>query len=273
MRKRAVSGVDVIRAAASRDRPARLPRPARRRLDRRPCGPQRRLRQQRRPRGHRGKPAPRRSQRSCRAPRSPPSTRSIRRRPSTSTQPWPQDERPHADAMVTDRPGLLLGILTADCAPVLFADPEAGVVGAAHAGWRGAIAGVTDATIAAMERLGAKRERIAAAVGPCIAQPSYEVDEAFRAALPRRPIRTTSASSSPARTGSRISTSRPMSPHRLAARGHRRSRGARPRHLCRPGPFLQLPPRDPSRRSRLRPPDQPDRPPGNFSLTVSGRAA
>jgi YfiH family protein len=93
---------------------------------------------------------------------------------------WPQQERPRADAMVTDRPGLLLGILTADCAPVLFADAGAGVIGAAHAGWRGAIAGVTDATIDAMEQLGARRERICAAVGPCIAQPSYEVDEAFR---------------------------------------------------------------------------------------------
>ena len=92
---------------------------------------------------------------------------------------WPHDERPHADAMVTDRPGLLLGILTADCAPVLFADAEAGVVGATHAGWRGAVAGVTDATVAAMERLGARRDRIRAAVGPCIAQPSYEVDAAF----------------------------------------------------------------------------------------------
>ena len=95
-------------------------------------------------------------------------------------QPWPQDERPRADAMVTDRPGLLLGILTADCAPVLFADAEAGVVGAAHAGWRGALAGVTDVTIAAMEALGAKREGIAAAVGPCIGQASYQVDETFR---------------------------------------------------------------------------------------------
>jgi YfiH family protein len=94
--------------------------------------------------------------------------------------PWPQAERPRADAMITDRPNLLLGILTADCAPVLFADAEAGVIGAAHAGWRGALAGVTDATIAAMERLGARRERIRAAVGPCIAQPSYEVDEEFR---------------------------------------------------------------------------------------------
>jgi len=95
--------------------------------------------------------------------------------------PWPQDERPRADAMVTDTPNLLLGILTADCAPVLFADHRAVVVGAAHAGWRGAFGGVTDATIEAMERLGARREHIHAAVGPCIAQPSYEVDEAFRA--------------------------------------------------------------------------------------------
>jgi len=96
-------------------------------------------------------------------------------------RPWPQDERPQADAMVTNRPGLLLGVLTADCAPVLFADAEAGVVGAAHAGWRGAVAGVTDATLEALEQLGARRERIAAVVGPCIAQPSYEVDDGFRA--------------------------------------------------------------------------------------------
>jgi len=93
---------------------------------------------------------------------------------------WPHDQRPRADAMVTDRPGLLLGILTADCAPVLLADVEGGVAGAAHAGWRGALAGVTDAAVEAMERLGARRDRIAAAIGPCIAQPSYEVDEAFR---------------------------------------------------------------------------------------------
>jgi polyphenol oxidase len=93
---------------------------------------------------------------------------------------WTDDARPHADAIVTDRPGFVLGILTADCAPVLLADTQAGVVGAAHAGWKGAVGGVTDATIAAMERLGARRERIAAAVGPCIARASYEVDAAFR---------------------------------------------------------------------------------------------
>ncbi|HWK37085.1 polyphenol oxidase family protein, partial [Sphingomonas sp.] len=84
----------------------------------------------------------------------------------TVTAPFADDARPHADGVVTDRPGLLLGILTADCAPVLFADAEAGVIGAAHAGWKGAIGGVTDATIAAMETLGARRDRIAAAVGP-----------------------------------------------------------------------------------------------------------
>ena len=93
---------------------------------------------------------------------------------------WSQGDRPHADALVTDRPNLLLGILTADCAPVLLADNEAAVIGAAHAGWRGALAGVTDSAIAAMEKLGARRHRIAAAVGPCIAQLSYEVDESFR---------------------------------------------------------------------------------------------
>lgn len=85
------------------------------------------------------------------------------------------------DALVTDRPGLLLGIVTADCAPVLFADPQAGVVGAAHAGWRGACAGVLEATVDAMEKLGADRARIAAAIGPTIAQASYEVDAGFRA--------------------------------------------------------------------------------------------
>lgn len=92
---------------------------------------------------------------------------------------WSESERPHADALVTDQPGVLLSILTADCAPVLFADREAGVVGAAHAGWKGAVAGVTDSTIAAMEALGAQRSRIVAAIGPCIAQASYEVDQGF----------------------------------------------------------------------------------------------
>lgn len=91
----------------------------------------------------------------------------------------PHPERPQADALVTDRPGLLLGVVTADCAPVLLADSGAGVVAAAHAGWRGATAGVTDQAIAAMISLGASIENISAAVGPCIARASYEVDHAF----------------------------------------------------------------------------------------------
>ncbi|MBS0475976.1 MAG: peptidoglycan editing factor PgeF [Proteobacteria bacterium] len=94
--------------------------------------------------------------------------------------PWLDAARPHADALVTATPGLVLGVVTADCAPVLLADREAGVVGAAHAGWKGAVAGVTDSTLAAMEALGARRDRVVAAIGPCIAQPSYEVDAGFR---------------------------------------------------------------------------------------------
>ena len=91
----------------------------------------------------------------------------------------PYAERPQADALITDRPGLLLSVVTADCAPVLLADAEAGVVAAAHAGWRGATAGVTDQAIAGMLSLGARVERISAAVGPCIARASYEVDHGF----------------------------------------------------------------------------------------------
>lgn len=87
--------------------------------------------------------------------------------------------RPEADALATRTPGIVLGILTADCVPVLFADREAGVIGAAHAGWKGALAGITDATLAAMESLGADRVNIAAAIGPCIGRASYEVDDAF----------------------------------------------------------------------------------------------
>ncbi|MFT3973043.1 MAG: peptidoglycan editing factor PgeF [Amaricoccus sp.] len=88
-------------------------------------------------------------------------------------------ERPRADGVVTRVPGLALGILTADCAPVLFADPEAGVIGAAHAGWRGAIDGVLEATVAAMVGLGARRAAIVAAVGPAISQAAYEVGPEF----------------------------------------------------------------------------------------------
>ncbi|HKT20038.1 MAG TPA: peptidoglycan editing factor PgeF [Stellaceae bacterium] len=96
-------------------------------------------------------------------------------------EPWSQPERPRADAMVTRRKGLALGILTADCAPVLFADAEAGIVAAAHAGWRGALAGVIAATVAAMRREGAELTRIRAVIGPCIGFQSYEVGPEFPA--------------------------------------------------------------------------------------------
>jgi len=91
----------------------------------------------------------------------------------------PTTERPKADAMVTNQKGIALGILTADCQPVLFADPVAGVIGAAHAGWKGALGGVLSNTVAAMEQLGAKRDNISAAIGPCISQAAYEVGPEF----------------------------------------------------------------------------------------------
>jgi YfiH family protein len=97
--------------------------------------------------------------------------------------PWPAGAGPRADAMVTDRPAIVLGIVTADCAPVLFAAPEAGVIGAAHAGWRGAACGVLEATLAALARLGAPAARVTAAIGPCIAQDSYEVGAEVRDAV------------------------------------------------------------------------------------------
>ncbi len=97
----------------------------------------------------------------------------------TVTGPIDQDDPPKADALVTDRPDILLAVQTADCVPVLFSDAHAGVVGAAHSGWKGAFTGVNEATINAMEALGADRSHIICAIGPCIAQRSYEVDAGF----------------------------------------------------------------------------------------------
>lgn len=96
--------------------------------------------------------------------------------------PVARDALPKADAVVTATPGLVIGVLTADCAPVLFADPAAGIVAAAHAGWRGAVGGILESTLAEMERHGGRRERIAAALGPCINQAAYEVGDDFIAA-------------------------------------------------------------------------------------------
>jgi polyphenol oxidase len=97
--------------------------------------------------------------------------------------PWSPAEAPEADGLVTTEPGLALGVLSADCAPLLLAEPEAGMVAAAHAGWRGALAGVIEATVEAMTALGAERRLLMAAVGPCIAQASYEVGDDYRAAF------------------------------------------------------------------------------------------
>ncbi|HZK88863.1 MAG TPA: peptidoglycan editing factor PgeF [Stellaceae bacterium] len=97
----------------------------------------------------------------------------------TVVRPWRREESPRADGMATARPGLALGVLAADCAPVLFADPQAGVIGAAHGGWCGALGGVMEATVAAMRDLGAEPSRIRAGIGPCIAPESYEVGPEF----------------------------------------------------------------------------------------------
>ena len=97
------------------------------------------------------------------------------------SEPRPGPSTIEADALVTDRPGIALGVLSADCAPVLLVDAKAGVIGAAHAGWRGALAGVTDSLVQAMIELGAEATRLVGAVGPCIAKPSYEVGPDMRA--------------------------------------------------------------------------------------------
>jgi polyphenol oxidase len=96
-------------------------------------------------------------------------------------EPWAFDARPNVDGLVTKTKGLALGVLTADCGPVLLADTEAGVIGACHAGWKGALTGITDSTIAAMEKLGASRDRIAAVLGPTISRAAYEVGPEFSA--------------------------------------------------------------------------------------------
>ena len=103
-----------------------------------------------------------------------------------ATTAWPPNERPDADAIVTSTPGLLIAVLTADCAPILFADPEARIVACAHAGWRGALDGVVAATIAAMLTQGARRDRIRTTLGPCIGPEAYEVGPEFKAAFVAR---------------------------------------------------------------------------------------
>ena len=98
----------------------------------------------------------------------------------TVDQPWAAEDAPEADGLVTKRPNLAIGVVTADCAPVLLADNARSVIGVAHAGWRGARAGVLEATVEAMLSLGARKRNMIAVIGPCIRQGSYEVDAAFR---------------------------------------------------------------------------------------------
>ena len=137
----------------------------------------------------------------------------------TVEKPWPIESNPKADALATNRPGVVLGILTADCAPILLADAEARVIGAAHSGWGGAIAGVTDSVIAAMTKLGARVERIRAAIGPCISQAAYEVGPEFEARFVERDAANLRFFVPSARTNHRLFDLPAYVAHRLAFAG------------------------------------------------------
>ncbi len=170
--------------------------------------------------------------------------------------PWTSDARPRADAIVTRMRALAIGVTTADCGPVLFADPQARVIGAAHAGWRGALGGVIEATVEAMERLGAARGNIRAAIGPMIRQSNYEVGPDLIARFAAKD-----------RASNRFFAPAPRDGHALfdlggyvAARLKRAGIGrVEDLGLCTyadSGAVFQLSPRHPPRRSRLRPPRQ-----------------
>ncbi len=174
-------------------------------------------------------------------------------------EPWTRETRPRADAVVTRTPQLAIGVSTADCGPLLFADADARVIGAAHAGWRGAFTGVIESTVAAMEKLGAARSRIVAALGPTISQPNYEVGPEFVARF-----MTADAGNARFFKEVRPRRSRVVRSQRLHRRTHSTSRHHElyrswPLHLCRARPVLQFSPRHASGRGRLRPPRQRDR--------------
>jgi YfiH family protein len=172
--------------------------------------------------------------------------------------PWSLAERPKADGMATRTPGLALGIATADCGPVLFADADAGVVGAAHAGWRGALGGVLEAVLDRMEALGARRRSVVAVLGPTIAKAAYEVGPELRDEF-------TAADQGNGRFFTKGEADRWLFdlPAYVGARLGKAGVGLfadlGPLHLRRPGALLQLPPHDPSRRAGLRPADLGDR--------------
>ena len=169
-------------------------------------------------------------------------------------KPW-DGTVPEADALVTRTPGLAIGVLTADCAPVLFCDAEARVIGAAHAGWRGALSGIVEATVEAMEELGAKRERIVAVIGPSISQRAYEVGadyiERFLAEEPGSDAFFVTDESS----GEPHFDLAGYVAERLAPRRRRHRLRSRTLHLLRRNPPVQLSPVAAPRRGRLRPPN------------------
>ena len=176
----------------------------------------------------------------------------------TIEAPWTSETRPRADAIVTRTRALAVGVTTADCGPILFADPQAGVVGAAHAGWRGALAGIVEATVDAMERLGAQRRQIRAVLGPMIRQDNYEVGPDLMARF--RAEDSTQRSVLSARSAQGSCPVRPRRLYRGAAppRRYPPGGGSRAVHLRRSGPLFQLPALDPPRRAGLRPPRERD---------------
>ncbi len=168
-------------------------------------------------------------------------------------QPWRQADRPRADALMTRAPGIALGILTADCAPVLFADPTVPMVAAAHAGWRGAVGGVIEATLAAMEQEGATRASIRAAIGPCIGGPSYEVGPEFPAPFLAESADNMQFFMASPRAGALALRSRPLCRGEAAPSRDPCRRAHRRRHLRRVRTVLLLSPRLPRGRAALRP--------------------
>ncbi|MBI3702011.1 MAG: peptidoglycan editing factor PgeF [Afipia sp.] len=140
---------------------------------------------------------------------------------AVATKPWDNASRPRVDAMVTNVPGIAIGVTAADCGPILFADPKARVIGAAHAGWKGALGGVLENTIAEMEKLGAHRSDIIAAVGPLIRQPSYEVGAEFVARLKEADVSNGKFFAASARAGHAMFDLAGYIAHRLEAAGIR----------------------------------------------------
>ncbi len=175
-----------------------------------------------------------------------------------ATGPWPGETRPRADAIVTRTEGLAIGVTAADCGPILFADPAARVIGAAHAGWKGALTGVLESTIDAMERLGADRGATVAAIGPLIRQHSYEVGGEFVERFLDRRRRQCHLLYCLGPAWSFDVRSRRLHPDAAGARRRARDRRHRRRHLFRRA-LLQLPPLGPPQRDRLRPPCSCDR--------------